>query len=103
MEALGCVRFRPEGPKVQVMTYERNEIAEVPTSMEAGKAYSVRVRSDRLGGGVALFSVKCWPRSAAEPAAFQLQLEVPERQGSVLLVAHHADVTWNRVEVSPTQ
>lgn len=102
LQALGWVRFRPEGPKVQIMTFERNEIAEVATTMTAETEYVYRVRSSRLGGGVARFSVKCWPASAPEPSAFQLEREVDERAGSVLLVAHHADVTWTTLKVTPT-
>ena len=100
LEALGWVRFRGEGHELQIMTFTRFEVARKPVHMTTG-TYVYRVRSEPLGGGLARFSVKYWPSAESEPAGWMLQYDVPERRGSVLLVAHHADVTWKTLRVTP--
>jgi hypothetical protein len=102
LEALGWVRFLPDGPEAQLMTYTHNEIARKAAAMSRDETYVYRVRSTRLGGGLARFSMKYWPRSASEPSDWVLEKDVPERAGSVLLVAHHAEVTWETLRVTPT-
>jgi hypothetical protein len=102
LEALGWVRYLPDGPEAQIMTYAQNEIARRAVTMQPGSSYVYRVRSDRLGAGTARFSMKFWPRGSSEPADWILQKDVPERAGSVLLVAHHAEVTWETLRVVPT-
>jgi hypothetical protein len=102
LEGLGWVRYLPEGPEAQIMTFQQNEIARKAVSMQVDAAYLYKVRSDRLGNGLARFSMKFWPRGTSEPADWTLQKDVPERAGSVLLVAHHAEVTWETLRVAPT-
>jgi hypothetical protein len=84
------------------MTYTQNEIAGKAVEMTSGAAYVYKVRSDRLGNGLARFSLKFWPRGTSEPTEWILQRDVPERAGSVLLVAHHTEATWETLRVTPT-
>ncbi len=101
LEALGWIRFRPDGAELQIMTFQKNEIVTKPVGVGTGVTYSYRVRSERLGGGTARFTVKVWPTGTSESSATSLTYDLAERAGSVLLVAHHADVTWKKLEVKP--
>jgi regulation of enolase protein 1 (concanavalin A-like superfamily) len=100
LEALGWVRSYPEGPRAQVMTFERGVRREAAQDFPSGASYVLRARSERLGDGQAHFAFKLWRSAQPEPAAWTLEEIVPERRGSVLLVAHHADVTWQEVAVT---
>lgn len=100
LEALGWVRNLPDRPEAQVMTFEEGVRERVPAAVSEGITYELRARSERLGGGMARFAFKIWPQGTSEPA-WTVTRDVPERSGSVLLVAHHADVTWGPLTISP--
>lgn len=100
LEALGWVRNLPDRPEAQVMTFEEGVRERVPHAVSEGVTYELRARSERLGGGMARFAFKIWPQGTSEPA-WTLTRDVPERSGSVLLVAHHADVTWGPLTIAP--
>lgn len=100
MEALGWVRNLPGQQEAQVMTFEGGVRERVSYDMPEGTTYELRVRSERLGGGLARFAFKIWPRGSSEPA-WTVTRDVPERAGSLLLVAHHANVTWGPVTIVP--
>lgn len=103
LEALGWVRNVPAGPEAQIMTFERGVRSRTAQAFPAGASYVVRVRSERLGDGQAHFSFKLWASTQGEPASWTLQEVVPERSGSVLLVTHHADVTWQDLQITPLE
>ena len=91
----------PDGAELQIMTFQKNEVATKPVSVDTGVTYSYRVRSERLGSGTARFTVKVWPTGTSELSATSLTYDLAERAGSVLLVAHHADVTFRKLDVKP--
>ena len=66
--------------------------------------YRIVHRVEDLPGERVLYSVKCWPDGQPEPARWDLQAIEPGRKfagGSACLIAHHTDVTFGNVEVSP--
>lgn len=100
LEALGWVRNVPDRPEAQVMTFEEGVRERVPYAVSEGITYELKARSELVGGGMARFAFKIWPQGTSEPG-WTLVRDVPERSGSVLLVAHHADVTWGPLMIAP--
>jgi hypothetical protein len=71
-------------------------------ALETGRRYQIRGRVETLAGPKTRYSIKGWPAGSAEPPAWDLVAvdgpqDVPS--GSLLLVAHHSDVTFGDVEV----
>ena len=73
-----------------------------PVVVSANVTYMLKTRSEFLGGGMSRVYVKFWPQSAAEPTQWNINADVPTRDGSVLLVAYIANVTFGNVEITPT-
>jgi hypothetical protein len=68
--------------------------------------YNLRMQVESTPGNPASsdYRIKIWPRSANEPAAWDVQRTDPtdtRTKGSVLLVAHLVDATFGDVTVSP--
>ncbi len=70
-----------------------------PVSISRNVTYMLKSSSELLANGTSRFNVKSWPQSEAEPTAWIVSAEIPTRAGSVLLVAHQADVTFGNVIV----
>lgn len=70
--------------------------------LEPGRRYSIRARVETLAGPKTRCSVKGWAAGQPEPKEWDLVAidgaqDVPS--GSLVLVAHHSDVTFGDVEV----
>jgi hypothetical protein len=70
--------------------------------LEPGRRYMIRARVESLAGPQTRYSVKGWDARASEPKQWDLVAtdgaqDVPS--GSLLLVAHHSDVTFGDVDV----
>ena len=65
--------------------------------------YVYKVREEPLPGGEVLFSLKMWPVGQAEPGVWQhtYTSDLSPETGSLLVVAHHVDVTVGDVTVTP--
>lgn len=72
--------------------------------LAVGKTYLFRMRVETLSGGAPAYKVKVWPQGTAEPAVWTLSgtgyASDPAR-GSLLLVAHHVDVRFGSITVTP--
>ncbi|MEE9412186.1 MAG: DUF1349 domain-containing protein [Methylococcales bacterium] len=73
-----------------------------PVSISRNVTYMLKSSSELLANGMSRFKVKFWPQSETEPTAWSINAQIPTRKGSVLLVAHQADVTFGNVIVEPT-
>lgn len=100
LEALGWVRNAMPQPELQIMSFQRGVVARRELELTLGRPYRLRLRTERSGDTAQAF-LRVWPRTEKEPTTWQLNASVPTRAGSVLLVTHHADVTWRHLRVDP--
>ena len=68
-----------------------------------GLDYTMKMRVQDIGGGDTSYQFKLWQADQPEPAAWTLEgIESGDSpSGSLLLVAHHVDVSWHSVRISP--
>jgi len=71
---------------------------------QLGVEYIWKMRARTVAGEGSLYELKVWERGVAEPSSWLLTWQseawAPTR-GSLLLLAHHCDVTFGNVEVVP--
>lgn len=72
-------------------------------SLAFEKPYEMKHRVESIAGGQSRYRVKLWPLGEPEPEAWDLErLEINDLpSGSALLIAHHADVTFGNISISP--
>ena len=68
-----------------------------------GATYVFKMRGEALPGGDIQYSLKMWPASQPEPAGWGITYTTSTApvSGSLLLLAHHLDVTFGDVSVVP--
>lgn len=101
LEAIGWVRNFDSDPSLRILTYTTGIEAQMGISMSADTKYLLKSKSEDIGGGMSRFSVKIWAEGATEPSAYMITADVADREGSVLLITHKADVTWGSVQIDP--
>jgi regulation of enolase protein 1 (concanavalin A-like superfamily) len=69
--------------------------------LTVGTTYMIRARADRTSATVSHYSMKMWPVGAVEPTSWLVQTDNDPSTGSIVLVAHLADVSWGPVTVKP--
>lgn len=71
--------------------------------IELDRAYGIKHRVTTLADGRTRYSVKLWPANQPEPEGWDLVRTESDdlSSGSALLVAHHTDVTFGDVMVTP--
>ena len=67
------------------------------------KPYFFRIKTAPVDGQNSRYSCKVWPADSAEPANWQISEVMARRDGSVLLVADYAEVTFGRIAVNGGQ
>jgi hypothetical protein len=92
-------------PTLNIVTYgglidwEVTEATQQLTSLTINDTYTLKSYSESLGSGTSRFYVKFWKQGEGEPIAWNIQADVPTRDGSVLLVVHKGDATFGNVSV----
>ena len=109
LQALAWIRGPITNPKLEIITYgglptgtwEHLETPDPQHSISISKevTYMLKSSSSPLGNGKSRFSVKFWPKNEAEPTTWNINADIPSRDGSVLLLAYNADVTFGNVFV----
>ncbi|MCK4959164.1 MAG: fibronectin type III domain-containing protein, partial [Planctomycetes bacterium] len=69
-----------------------------------GTTYMLRARVETMDGRGDLYSMKVWEQGQPEPANWDLVGEAREAEpaaGSMMLIAHYADATFGKVEITP--
>jgi hypothetical protein len=66
-----------------------------------GAPYQFKLRVEPAGSDSYRYRFRAWPASGLEPSTWMLDSNLAARSGSLLLVAHEADVTFGPVSVSP--
>jgi hypothetical protein len=72
--------------------------------LELGQRYFWKVQTNRTEGTYGTYRLKVWPIAEPEPAAWLLELagtKASQAEGSLLLVAHHVDVSFGDIKVRP--
>lgn len=100
VETLGWVRNAMPEAQLQLVSFQHGVAARRELDLDLERAYLLRLRTERAAGTSRIF-LRVWPEDEAEPNPWLLTALVPPQDGSVLLVAHHADVTWRHVRVDP--
>jgi hypothetical protein len=101
--ALGWYRWFPTAPKFELRGNDGSPVVRhARFHVQLGQTYNFKARSETVAGGVR-YSWKVWPRGAAEPASWDLSLveDAGPPTGSVVLIAHHVDVQFGDVVVTP--
>lgn len=79
-------------------------IEETGRRIEINRPYIYRVRVETLTGPQTRYSMKVWDAVSDEPADWDMVVIEDERDlqsGSLLFVAHFADVTFGNIEIMP--
>lgn len=75
----------------------------MPYSIELGLPYILRAQVYSRPGKTSVYKMKLWKKGEPEPAEWELEEEgrpgEPEK-GSVLLVSHHADISFRSVKIN---
>jgi hypothetical protein len=72
--------------------------------MELNKRYLVKMSVQSQKNKPSIYRLQCWKEGEAEPAGWLLEAENGPKelkQGSLVLVSHHAEVTFGKVIVEP--
>lgn len=95
-------RWTPWGAERYEAYLEGLPVGTAPGSLQLGEPYLFKMRVETQPSGRGLYSFKAWPMAATEPAEWTLTREGVSdlAAGSVLLLAHHADVTFGDVVVT---
>ncbi|MEE9328382.1 MAG: LamG-like jellyroll fold domain-containing protein, partial [Cocleimonas sp.] len=109
-QALAWVRGPVTSPRLEVLTYGGLPTStwEVPVGTHEDLApltfnqkYILKSYSEPLSNGTSRFHVKFWQDGNVEPSDWNIQADVPTRDGSVLLVAYDGDITFGNVNITP--
>ena len=98
LEAIGWVR---DFNSLRILTYDTGIEAQQSVTMSLNTKYLLKCKSEDIGGGQSKFSVKIWEDGTTEPAAYMITSDIANRDGSVLLITHKADVTWGTIQIDP--
>ena len=100
-QMLGWIENFPVSPKLAFLQNGDATVDETPFAATAGTRYLMKMRSESVGGGQSLTRMKVWEEGQPEPGTWDLNYTVTTRNGSVLLVAHLADVSFGPVTITP--
>jgi hypothetical protein len=90
-----------QGTMIQSITDNNGDL------FKTGVIYNIKIQVKSADGIPDIFRLKLWPESSTEPSQWQLEGSNPDSSiispvsGSLLIVAHHADVTYKSIEVIP--
>lgn len=106
--AIGMYRWTTSYERFEIFGNEGYILASDPSSLtlEFGVTYNFKMRAETLDGGTGRYSLKVW--DAADPFEPDNWLLVANQNavrepgyGSLLLLAHHVDARFGKVEVLP--
>jgi hypothetical protein len=69
-------------------------------SLQLGVKYIFKFQAQTNSSGGSHYSFKVWPASVSEPVNWNLQADGEACQGSIVLVAHQADVSFGAVSIT---
>jgi hypothetical protein len=104
---LGCLMGYTRGPSVSRMTGWTSDGStfggDSRPEPTVGVPYVYKMRGEPLPNGDIQYSMKLWPSGQLEPATWAItHIEAqPTASGSLLVVAHEADITLGNVAIVP--
>lgn len=90
----------PTNPVLELKDDELSR-GEITVPMQTGVTYVLKVRSETTAPGVSHVGVKYWQQGTPEPSNWMLSDDFASHPGSVLLIAHMADVTFGNAIIDP--
>jgi hypothetical protein len=69
-------------------------------TLQTGVKYIFKCQVQQNGSGGSHFSFKVWPANGSEPSAWDVQADGDVSQGSILLGAYRADVTFGQITIT---
>lgn len=107
--AIGCIRWYPTNNAYQIINSGgRAKNTKKSPPVKVGIPYILKMRGRTVPGGELEYSIKFWEKSAPEPNLWATSwtstpddVDAPPG-GSLLLLAHHVDVTFGNISVVPT-
>jgi len=100
-QAIGWIVGFQLNPKLQLLRDGDAIQQETPVTVTQGKRYIMKMRSQAIGGGQSDVRLKLWEDGTLEPPGWDLIDNFTTLAGSVLLIAHYADVTFGDVSITP--
>jgi hypothetical protein len=83
-------------------------LATKPATLAPNVQYRMRFRQRGISAGLTRYSCKVWRADQTEPAAWDLETDIPDwagttgqRSGSAVLLAHETDVTFGNATIAP--
>ncbi len=98
LEAIGWV-WQSSG--LEIWTYPNGKPASTSYALNPNTTYFLKAKSEDVGGGNSRYSLKIWKDGESEPSNYMIDAVIPDRDGSVLLITHKADVTWKTIQIDP--
>lgn len=98
LEAIGWV-WQSSG--LEIWTYPNGKPASTSYALSPNTTYFLKAKSEDVGGGNSRYSLKIWEEGESEPSNYMIDAVIPDRDGSVLLITHKADVTWKTIQIDP--
>jgi uncharacterized repeat protein (TIGR02543 family) len=90
----------PANPVLQLKDDEQTR-GEIGVPMALNVTYILKIRSETTSPGVSHVGVKYWRQGTPEPSTWMLSDNFASQRGSVLLIAHMADVTFGNATITP--
>jgi hypothetical protein len=100
-QSIGFIRGLASSPYLQLMKNGDVGVAVVPAVIDVGTRYLMRIRSETETATTSLVRMKVWEDGTPEPGAWQIMSDFTTRGGSILLIAHRADVTFGDATILP--
>lgn len=102
LEAIAWVKSPlTSGSRLEIATYPSGTPDSYTFPTDGDVTYILKMQSTLSVGGNSTVSAKIWQEDSTEPADWQVQAVLPSRDGSVLMICHHCDVTWGNVTITP--
>ncbi len=97
-QMLARIENFPTSPTL-IMKDNDDTRAQMPVTVLPNVPYNLKVRSQSIGGGLAKVDVKFWEDGTLEPGTWDLTYDFDRHDGSIVLVADYANVTFGDVSV----
>jgi hypothetical protein len=100
-QSIGFIRGLASSPYLQLMRNGDVGVATTPATINVGTRYLMRIRSRTISATMSRVRMRVWEDGTSEPGSWDLVADFVTRGGSIVLVAHRADVTFGDTTIEP--